>query len=199
MKKGYLIILGIILLLGFYGCSKYNGLVKGNLEVDRAWGDVQTQYQRRADLIPSLVATVKKAAENEKDILTNVTNARAGIPNLEKEAADIKEAAGKAQTPADLDAVGARINTAIKITMEAYPTIRSTEAFVGLQSQLEGTENRIQTSRSDYNTAIKNYNVSAQTFPGNIFAGMFGFKARDGFAATAGSENAPDVDKLFDK
>ena len=83
--------------------------------------------------------------------------------------------------------------------MEAYPTIRSTEAFVGLQSQLEGTENRIQTSRSDYNAAVKNYNVSAQTFPGNIFAGMFGFKSRDGFAAAAGSENAPDVDKLFDK
>lgn len=199
MKKGYLIILGVILLLAFYSCGKYNGLVKGNLEVTRAWGDVQTQYQRRADLIPSLIATVKKAAENEKDILTNVTNARAGIPNLEKEASDIKTAAGNAKTPADLDAVGARINTAIKITMEAYPTIRSTDAFLGLQSQLEGTENRIQTSRSDYNAAVKNFNVSAQTFPGNIFAGMFGFKPRDGFTATAGSENAPDLEKLFDK
>lgn len=199
MKKGYLIILGVILLLGFFGCSKYNGLVKGDEEVKRVWGNVQTQYQRRADMIPSLIATVKKAAENEKDILTNVTNARAGISNLEKEAADIKDAAGKAQTPADLDAVGARINTAIKITMEAYPTIRSTEAFMGLQSQLEGTENRIQTARSDYNTAVKDFNVSARTFPGNIFAGIFGFKAKEEFKATEGSENAPDVEKLFDK
>lgn len=199
MKKGYLIILGVIVLLGFFSCSKYNGLVKGDEEVNRAWGDVQTQYQRRADLLPSLIATVKKAAANEKDILTNVTNARAGIPNLEKEAADIKTAAGNAKTPADLDAVGARINTAIKITMEAYPTIRSTEAFMGLQNQLEGTENRVQTSRSDYNTAVKNFNVSARTFPGNIFAGMFNFKVRDEFKAAEGSENAPDVEKLFDK
>lgn len=199
MKKGYLIILGVIVLLGFFSCSKYNGLVKGDEEVKRAWGDVQTQYQRRADLIPSLIATVKKAAENEKDILTNVTNARAGIPNLEKESADIKDAVSKAQTPADLDAVGARINTAIKITMEAYPTIRSTEAFIGLQSQLEGTENRIQTSRSDYNTAVKNFNVSARTFPGNIFAGMFGFKSKDEFKAAEGSDKAPDVENLFDK
>jgi LemA protein len=199
MKKGYWIILGIIVLLAFVGCGQYNGLVKGDEEVKRSWGDVQTQYQRRADLVPSLIATVKKAAANEKDILTNVTNARAGIPNLEKEAADIKTAAQNAQTPADLDAVGARINTAIKITMEAYPTIRSTEAFIGLQSQLEGTENRIQTSRSDYNTAVRNYNVKARTFPGNIFAGMFGFKAKDEFKSAEGSDTAPDVNKLFDK
>jgi LemA protein len=199
MKKGYLIIIGVIVLLGFFGCSKYNGLVNSDEDVKKAWGDVQTQYQRRADLIPSLIATVKKAAENEKDILTNVTNARAGIPNLEKEAGEIKTAAANAQTPQDLDAVGQRINTAIKITMEAYPTIRSTEAFIGLQSQLEGTENRIQVSRVDYNTVVASYNKGVRTFPGNIFAGMFGFKVKDEFKAAAGSENAPDVEQLFDK
>jgi LemA protein len=199
MKKGYLIIIGVIVLLGFYGCSKYNGLVTSDEDVKRAWGDVQTQYQRRADLIPSLIATVKKAAANEKDILTNVTNARAGIPNLEKEAGEIKDAAAKAQTPQDLDAVGQRINTAIKITMEAYPVIRSTEAFMGLQSQLEGTENRIQVARADYNGVVRNYNVRTRSFPGNIFANMFGFKAKDEFKADKGSENAPDVEKLFDK
>jgi LemA protein len=199
MKKGYLIVLIVIALLGFYGCSKYNGLVNGDVEVQRSWADVQTQYQRRADLIPSLIATVKKAAENEKDILTNVTNARAGIPNLEKEASEIKDAAGKAQTPQDLDAVGQRINTAIRITMEAYPVIMSTQAFVGLQSQLEGTENRIQTARSDYNAKVANYNKSVRTFPGNIFAGMFGFKTKEEFKADAGSEKAPDVENLFDK
>lgn len=199
MKKGYLIILGVIVLLGFFGCSKYNGLVNIDEDVKRAWGDVQTQYQRRADLIPSLIATVKKAAENEKDILTNVTNARAGIPNLEKEAADIKNAASNAQTPQDLDAVGQRINTAIKITMEAYPTIRSTEAFLGLQSQLEGTENRIQTSRSDYNAVVATYNKNVRTFPGNIFAGMFGFKVKEDFKAAEGSDKAPDAEALFDK
>jgi LemA protein len=199
MKKGYLIILGVIVLLAFFGCSKYNSLVNVDEDVKKAWGDVQTQYQRRADLIPSLIATVKKAAENEKDILTNVTNARAGIPNLEKEAADIKNAASSAQTPQDLDAVGQRINTAIKITMEAYPTIRSTEAFLGLQSQLEGTENRIQVARSDYNAVVATYNKNARTFPGNIFAGMFGFKVKDEFKAAEGSDKAPDAEALFDK
>lgn len=202
MKRGniiLLVILGLIVLLGFYGCGKYNGLVTGDEEVKRAWGNVQAQYQRRADLIPSLVATVKKAAENEKSILSNVTNARAGIPNLEKEAADIKDATTKATTPQDLDAVGQRINTAIKITVEAYPTIMSTSAFLGLQSQLEGTENRIQVARSDYNQVVRNYNVSVRSFPGNIFAGMFNFKSKDEFKADAGSEKAPDVEGLFDK
>lgn len=202
MKRGnviLLVILGLIVLLGFYGCGKYNSLVTGDEEVKKAWGNVQAQYQRRADLIPSLVATVKKAAENEKSILSNVTNARAGIPNLEKEAADIKDATSKATTPQDLDAVGQRINTAIRITVEAYPTIMSTSAFLGLQSQLEGTENRIQVSRSDYNQVVRNYNVSVRSFPSNIFAGMFNFKMKDEFKADAGSEKAPDVEGLFDK
>lgn len=199
MKKGYLIALGIIVVLGFVGCAQYNGIVKGDEDVKKAWGDVQASYQRRADLIPSLVATVKKAAENEKDILTTVTNARAGIANLEKEAGEIKGAVDNAKTPADLDAVGNRINTAIKITMEAYPTIMSTAGFVGLQSQLEGTENRINTSRTDYNNAVRNYNVKVRTFPGNIFANMFGFKTQEEFKADKGSEKAPDVEQLFDK
>jgi len=199
MKKGYLIILGVIVLLGFFGCSKYNGLVTSDEDVKKAWGDVQTQYQRRADLIPALIATVKKAAENEKSILTGVTNARAGIPNLEKEAGDIKDAASKAQTPQDLDAVAQRINTAIKITMEAYPVIMSTQAFIGLQSQLEGTENRIQTARVDYNAVVRDYNIKTRSFPMNFFAGIFGFKPKEEFKADAGSENAPDVEKLFDK
>jgi len=98
-----------------------------------------------------------------------------------------------------LDAVGQRINTAIRITMEAYPVIMSTQAFIGLQSQLEGTENRIQTARVDYNAVVRDYNIKTRSFPGNIFAGMFGFKAKEEFKADAGSENAPDVEKLFDK
>jgi LemA protein len=199
MKKGYLIILGIIAFLGFVGCSQYNGLVRADEDVKQSWGDVQTQYQRRADLIPGLIATVKKAAENEKDILTSVTNARAGISNLEKESGEIKDAAMKAQTPKEMDAVAQRINTAIRITVEAYPTIQSTAGFLGFQSQLEGTENRVQTARSDYNATVKNYNVKARTFPGNIFASMFGFTSKEEFQATEGSDKAPEVDKLFDK
>ncbi|MEZ4804996.1 MAG: LemA family protein [Bacteroidia bacterium] len=198
MKKGYLVILGIILVLGFVGCSSYNNLVGTDEGVNKAWGDVQTQYQRRADLLPGLIATVKKAAENEKDILTNVTNARAGIPNLEKEASEIKDAAANAKTPQDIDALGQRINTAIKITVEAYPTIMSTQGFLGFQSQLEGTENRVQTSRSDYNEAVRKYNVKVRKFPSVIFAKLFGFETKVEFASDKGSEKAPDVKGLFE-
>jgi LemA protein len=198
MKKGYLIILGALLLLTFYSCSKYNGLVKADENVKNAWGNVQADYQRRADLIPSLIATVKKAAENEKDILTTVTNARAGISNLEKEAADNQTQIANAKTPQDLDAVGQRINSAIKITLEAYPTIRSTDAFIGLQGQLEGTENRIKTSRSDYNGQVKLYNIAARSFPNNIFASIFGFAVKEEFKAAEGSDKAPDVKTLFE-
>jgi LemA protein len=198
MKKGYLIVLGVLLLLTFYSCSKYNQLVSTDENLKNAWGDVQADYQRRADLIPSLIATVKKAAENEKDILTTVTNARAGIPNLEKEASENSEQIKSAKSPQELEAVGQRINSAIKITLEAYPSIRSTDAFIGLQGQLEGTENRIKTSRSDYNKKVKEYNIAARTFPNNIFAKLFGFSVKDEFKASEGSDKAPDVKALFE-
>ena len=120
----------------------YNGLVGSDEGVKKAWADVQADYQRRADMIPSIVATVKNAAKNEKDILTNVTNARAGISNLEKEAVENKDAISNAKTPADLDAVGQKINTAIKISVEAYPSIRSTDAFIGLQRCMNEFNNK---------------------------------------------------------
>jgi LemA protein len=198
MKKGLLIALGVVVLLVFYTISKYNGLVSADENVKNGWADVQADYQRRADLIPSLIATVKKAAENEKDILTTVTNARAGISNLEKEAADNETQIKNAKTPQELDAIGQRVNSAIKITLEAYPSIRSTDAFIGLQGQLEGTENRIKTSRSDYNAKVKLFNIAARSFPNNIIAGMFGFSVKEEFKATEGSDKAPDVKALFE-
>lgn len=198
MSKGLLIGLGVILLLAFWVGSKYNGLVGTDENVIKAWADVQADYQRRADMIPAIVATVKNAAKNEKDILTSVTNARAGISNLEKESAENSQAIKNAKTPQDLEAVGQRINTAIKISVEAYPTIRSTDAFIGLQSQLEGTENRIKTSRSDYNAAVNLHNVRVRSFPANIIAGMFGFGKKDEFKSSEGSEKMPDVKNLFD-
>ncbi len=198
MNKGLLIGLGVIGLLLIWGISKYNGLVGSDEGVKKAWADVQADYQRRADMIPSIVATVKNAAKNEKDILTNVTNARAGISNLEKEAVENKDAISNAKTPADLDAVGQKINTAIKISVEAYPSIRSTDAFIGLQSQLEGTENRIKTSRSDYNESVRKYNSSARSFPGNIIASIFNFAVKEEFKASEGSDKMPDVKALFE-
>jgi LemA protein len=147
MSKGLittLVIIGAIVVIvgGFFmwGTGVYDSAVKLQEEVNAQFSDVQAAYQRRADLIPNLVATVKGAAENEKGILVEVTQARAGIVN--------------AKTPEDLEVAGRKINTAINLAFEAYPQIRSTENFQELQSQLEGTENRINVARQRYNESI---------------------------------------------
>ena len=151
MGKGLitvLVIVGIIVLVGFifvsWGTGIYDNASQSQEKVNAEFADVQATYQRRADLIPNLVATVQGAAENERAILTEVTQARAGITG--------------AQTPEDLEIAGRRINTAINLAFEAYPQIRSTENFQNLQAQLEGTENRINVARQRYNEAVRVYN-----------------------------------------
>ena len=191
MSKGLitvLVVVGVILLIGFifvsWGSGIFDRAVASQETVNQAFGDVQAAYQRRADLVPNLVETVKAAAENERQILTQVTQARAGIVN--------------AQTPEDLELAGRKINTAINLAFEAYPQIRSTENFQDLQAQLEGTENRINVSRQRYNEAVANYNTYVRGFfkrmALNLFGGGEDFTARRPFAAAAGSENAPQVD-----
>lgn len=140
---GFVAIVGIIFLL--WGTGVYDRSIQLQENVEASWGNVQATYQRRADLIPNLVATVKGAAETEKEILTRVTEARAGIV--------------RAKTPEDLDLMGKGINTAINLAFEAYPQIRSTENFSDLQSQLEGTENRINVTRQRYNEVVRDYNA----------------------------------------
>jgi LemA protein len=195
MSKGLittLVIVGIIVVFvgGFYmwGTGVYDSAISSQEEVNEAFSNVQTQYQRRADLIPNLVATVKEAAENERGILTEVTQARAGITN--------------AQTPEDLEIAGRRINTAINLAFEAYPQIRSTENFKDLQSQLEGTENRISVARERYNEAVKKYNSYVRGYFKKMALNMFGdgedFTPKKGFVAAAGSEDAPSVKDAFD-
>lgn len=182
MKRSNLIliiVLGVIGLLLLFGVTTYNGLAKSGNDVDASWSNVQTQYQRRADLIPGLVKTVKGMAANENKILTELTEARSGIIN--------------AKNPSELDAAGARLNNAIRVTFEAYPQIRSNEGFLKLQDQLEGTENRINYARDEYNKVVKGYNEKIVTFPRNIFAGMFGFTKKDFFQAKTGSENMPEI------
>ena len=147
MNKLYIIIGSIIALIFIIFMSYRGNFNKANdyqKDVDKSWGNVQSSYQRRADLIPQLVATVKGAAENERGILTTVTQARAGIVN--------------AKTPEDMDIMGKKINTAINLAFEAYPQIRSTENFKDLQAQLEGTENRINYARDEYNDKVGIYN-----------------------------------------
>jgi LemA protein len=191
MSKGLitvLVVVAVIFIAGFgffmWGANTYDGAVATQEEVTRTWGDVQTLYQRRADLVPQLVATVKGAAENEKTILTQVTQARAGIVN--------------AKTPEDLEIAGRQINTAINLAFEAYPQIRSTENFQDLQHQLEGTENRIAVGRERYNEAVQKYNTYVRGFFKRFALSLFGggedFSARKPFEAAEGAQNAPTVD-----
>ena len=182
MKRSYIILGSIVLLVlivFFTYRSIYNQAVSTQEEVDKTWGDVQSAYQRRADLIPQLIETVKGAAKNEKDILTQVTNARAGIVN--------------AKTPEDMEIAGKKINTAINLAFEAYPQIRSTENFQELQAQLEGSENRINKSRNDYNEAVKKYNTHIRGFFSSMFLNSETFPKKEAFKAAAGSEKAPEV------
>ena len=194
MSKGLittLIVLGAILLIIFgfvsWGTGVYDKAVSKQESLKESWANVQAMYQRRADLIPSLVATVKGAAENEKSILVQVTQARAGIVN--------------ATTPEELDRAGKQINTAINLAFEAYPQIRSTENFKDLQAQLEGTENRIAVARERYNEAVSGqdgYNTFVRGFWKKMALSIFGgdedWSAKKGFEAASGSENAPKVD-----
>jgi len=189
-----LIIGAIVLILFAWGCGGYNGLVKQDETVKNKWNDVQSSYQRRADLIPNLVATVKGAANFEKETYTQVALARAGqlkqavnvsVDSLNpQKMQQIQQASKEA-----LDAT----RMAINIAVERYPDLKATANFTCLQTQLEGTENRINVARNDFNASINTYNTKVRSFPTNIFAGIMGFKTRQGFAAESGSEKAPDV------
>ncbi len=182
MNKLYIIIGSIIALILIIFMSYRSNFNKANdyqKEVDKVWGNVQSSYQRRADLIPQLVATVKGAAENERGILTSVTQARAGIVN--------------AKTPQDMELMGKKINTAINLAFEAYPQIRSTENFQALQTQLEGTENRINYARDEYNDKVGIYNSHISGFLNEMLLNKTRFPAKESFKAAEGSEKAPEV------
>ena len=183
-----LAVVGVIV-VGFgifylYGTSVYSGAVEKQEAVNEKWANVQTAYQRRADLVPQLVATVKGAAANEEKILTEVTNARAGIKN--------------ATTPEEIQQQGSIINRNIQVVFEKYPEIRSTENFGMLQAQLEGKENQVKTERDLYNEAVKEFNSYVRGFWKHKALGLVGnddeeFKVRKMFEADAGSQNAPKV------
>ena len=186
-----IVIAGLILILGWSGCNGYNGLVTQDESVNNAWNKVQSDYQRRSDLIPNLVNTVKGEANFEQSTLTKVIEARASATQMKVDAKDL--------TPEKLQQFQAsqgQLSQALGrllVVSEQYPNLRANEAFRGLQAQLEGTENRIKVARNDFNDAILSYNVKVRKFPMNLFAGLFGFKTREGFKADAGSEKAPEV------
>jgi LemA protein len=187
-----IVIGGLILLLGGCGCSGYNGLVQMDQNVKGKWANVESDYQRRSDLIPNLVNTVKGAADFEKSTLEAVVNARAQATQTKIDVTNLSP-----EKVAEFQKAQSQLSGAIGrllVTMEKYPELKATEAFRDLQSQLEGTENRIKVSRNDFNSAVQEYNTSVKKFPMVLFSGMFGFKEKGFFAAEAGAEKAPTVD-----
>lgn len=186
-----LVILGIIVIFGFWGCSGYNGLVKQDENVKNAWNDVQSQYQRRSDLIPNLVNTVKGAANFEQETLTRVVEARSKATSINVDPNNLtpEKIAQFQQAQGELTGALSRLLAVV----ENYPELKATQNFQDLQRQLEGTENRITVARNDFNAAVNVYNTKVRSFPMNFFAGMFGFSPKEGFKADPGSEKAPTV------
>ena len=195
-SKGSILLLVIVLLVAFAGCagcSTYNSLVSEEEQVEQAWADVESTYQRRADLIPNLVNTVQGAADFERETLEAVTDARARATSINLTADDLTDPAklqAYQQAQAQLSGALGRLLA----VAENYPQLRATEAFRDLQAQLEGTENRINVARSRYNEAVRAYNTRVRRFPAALFAGVFGFDRRTPFEADEGAEQAPTVD-----
>jgi LemA protein len=189
--KNLLIIVGIVIVIFLMGSCSYNGMVAKDETVKAKWGAVQSQYQRRSDLIPNLVATVKGAANFEKSTLVDVTNARARATSIQVDPTKL--------TPESIQkyqAAQGQLSTALgrlMVASEKYPELRSNDNFSALQVQLEGTENRINVARLDFNDAVQQYNTTIRSFPANITAGLFGFHQKGSFAAEAGADKAPKV------
>ena len=186
-----LVVVIFILLLGGCGCNGYNNMVKLDETVKSQWGNVQSEYQRRSDLIPNLVNTVKGAANFEQQTLTAVVEARAKASQVKIDANNL--------TPdkiAEFQQAQGQVSSSLSrllVTVEKYPDLTATQNFRDLQAQLEGTENRIKVARNDFNGTVQEYNSTIRRFPNNLFAGMFGFATKGYFQSEPGSEKAPDV------
>ncbi|WP_428327872.1 LemA family protein [Mucilaginibacter sp.] len=189
--KNLLIVIGVIVVICLAGSCSYNGMVSKDEAVKAKWGAVQSDYQRRADLIPNLVATVKGAANFEKSTLVEVTEARAKATSIQVDASKLTP-----ETIQKYQAAQGQLSTALGrllVASENYPTLKANDNFSALQVQLEGTENRINVSRKDFNDAVQDYNTTIRSFPAVITAKLFGFGEKGSFAAEAGSDKAPKV------
>jgi LemA protein len=177
--------------LSLAGCG-INSVPTADEQVNAAWGNLQADYQRRADLIPNLVNTVKGYAQQEKTVLTEVTEARAKASSIQLNAGDLSDPAKVQAFQNAQNQLGGSLGRLLA-TFEAYPDLKSNQNFLTLQSQLEGTENRITVERQRYNEAVRNYNTRLRTFPASLVAGMMGFRPKAFFEAAPGSETAPKV------
>ncbi|HEX5154312.1 MAG TPA: LemA family protein [Parafilimonas sp.] len=186
---GLIVVLVLILVLGGCGCNSYNGLVKGDVSVQTAWSNVETNYQRRTDLYNSVVKTIQGSANFEKSTLQAVIEARSKATSVQVDINDPNSLERYQQAQGQLQSAFGRLLA----VAEAYPQLQTTQAFRDFQSQIEGTENRINIARRDYNSAVQSYNLQVRSFPNNIFAGFFHFQPKTPYKADAGSENAPDI------
>ena len=189
---GWIIPVGILVVVVLWAIGGYNGMVKMDEQVQNSWANVETQYQRRADLIPNLVSTVKGYAKHEQQTLEDVVKARSEATQVKVDAENLtpeKLAAFQKAQSGVSSALGRLLAVA-----ENYPDLKANQNFLELQSQLEGTENRITVARKDFNDTAKSYNQAIRQFPKNILAGMLGFEKKSYFEAEAGSEKAPKVE-----
>ncbi len=195
MKKSYIILIviaAVILCIFFWFKGTYNNMVNTRENVAAQWSNVENQYQRRLDLIPNLVSTVKGYAAHEENTLTEVINARAKATQMQINIDQLDETTLK-----KLNNVQSELSSALSRLMaisENYPNLKANQNFLDLQAQLEGTENRIAVERRKFNDVARNYNSYIRQFPRNILAGMFGFTPKPYFEANAGAENAPKVE-----
>lgn len=193
MRPVFILVLVIFgLFAAFSGCNTYNSFVDRDVEVQNKWADVQSDYQRRADLIPNLVATVKGAADFEQSTITAVTAARAKATSIQIDPSNITP-----EQLAEFQSAQGELSSALGrllMVTENYPELRATEAFRDLQVQLEGTENRIKVARNKFNDTVADYNKAVRRFPANFWANIFGFSSKAMFEADEGSQNAPKVE-----
>ncbi len=186
---GLLVFLGLVLILGVWGCNGYNGLVTSDQSVKKVWGNVETNYQRRTDLYSSVIKTVEASANFEKSTLQAVVEARAKATSITVDINDPATLEKFQQAQGQLQGSMSRLIA----SFENYPDLKTTQAFRDFQTQIEGTENRINVARQDYNKAVENYNLNVKRFPKNILASMFNFKEKAYYKADVGSEKAPDI------
>jgi LemA protein len=200
LKKGMIVgcsiaaaVLLVVIILVIWGVGAYNNLVTLNEEVDQTWGQVENQYQRRLDLIPNLVETVKGYAEFERGVLTDVTEARARVGQFNITPEVLENPAAFEQFQQAQGELTGALNRLL-VTVENYPQLKANESFLQLQAQLEGTENRINVARNRFNEVVQRYNTNIKRFPTRFFAGIFGFNEKQYFRAAPGAETAPKVE-----
>ena len=204
MKKSHIaigIVAIMLIIFCFDGCSRYNKMVVVDENVKTAWAQVENQYQRRMDLIPNLVNTVKGYAEHEKSTFEAVVNGRNGLSDAYNNANENTPSKDALPTESEIQKfqqsqrqLQSALNLYVNAVHEAYPELKADETFKDLMAQLEGTENRIATERKRYNETAQNYNIMVRKFPGNIYAGIFGFNQASLFSAEEGAEKAPKVE-----